>query len=1109
MTRNETECLPSGHELEQLAPKGVKDIRKKFEQGNSSSTTNNYKTVRDKSNPPAVSNPSTLRSSLNLPRNAPKRPPKPDGIRGEPINGSVGDLTSLRSPPLPPRPPSGPPPPPPSSPPSRPPSASLPSLPRLSLSLSDQLRTSDVRLPSISSPGSEDAARELESNKRQPPSRFNGFFKSGPLCTKCTKINFSQFYPNTTTPNQNGEQYCIELKHLLKKRKTCGFCRLLFQALCLPENDPLHEGNLQKIIQEDNSFSVRDGRVDFETWALVRENKWSMKNNAFLMNKDSRWPFGGHTNDYLKIHAEKSTRKEIKKNKKKNSALGQSQAETDSDSDHEIDINRSVNISTNAEFQESDDLNVNAVLAGEGAKKVLRVAEEFDDNPERKRWFKFVREMIPDTAFFTEMEKKKVPAALLIIVYGASHEHFGVMEVTLFGCSKRITRDVKPLSHFRLRIASPEVHTKEQSLRYGKILNKIKIDLELCRRWVGHCRDEHGDKCNKPEWAKTLQRPTRTGFRLVDVWDRAIVEPNTKTTHYNYTALSYVWGDKKHSQHMKRLISTKRFELFKPNSLDDKSVGNVIADAMEITRKLGLRYLWVDWLCILQDQEKDKQEQLKQMDQIYGSAVVTIVAASGRHPGEPIVGVTTERSINQLATQVTADPEINVLVRCKRSTGLRPWSIRAWTLQEKLSSKRLLVFHDGMVDFCCPCGVSYEDMAADDSCISKPPPLVRWLTLVDQKLASSTTPGMRLLRSPVFAQYAALIEQYAPRHLSTPSDALNAVSGMLRILITNQQNSQPRTPPLSGLPEEFLDQALHWHPAAGEDVRLKLRVTSNDSGKTGVMFPSWSWAAWTAVEEAVEEDAEGGNGGVRYEAPFRAQTDDNGKLKKVVPDKQDKAEEFMRPLMRWYVAKRTFPSQTHPQTHPRLRPLNTTGLGLALDDVDTEKWNELVSAATGKLDHSMPVLDQGVARLLTDQHLVFRTKIAQFRLGETHTMTDTTWKRDDSGKLVVFSEVKTRETPILGILDSKGLWGEVGRAWLPDPDGHTPGQLLYDYALISEAQYFGNDEFVDFTDYPLFNVMLLSWEGGRRPFARRVTMGRLTKEAWGLVPSREEVVVLG
>jgi hypothetical protein len=61
-----------------------------------------------------------------------------------------------------------------------------------------------------------------------------------------------------------------------------------------------------------------------------------------------------------------------------------------------------------------------------------------------------------------------------------------------------------------------------------------------------------------------------------------------------------------------------------PASELPKSLGNAII----ATRKLGLRYLWIDSLCIVQDDKKDKAEEISEMPQIYQNAYVTISAAS-------------------------------------------------------------------------------------------------------------------------------------------------------------------------------------------------------------------------------------------------------------------------------------------------------------------------------------------------------------------------------------------------------------------------------------------------------------------------------------------------
>lgn len=426
-------------------------------------------------------------------------------------------------------------------------------------------------------------------------------------------------------------------------------------------------------------------------------------------------------------------------------------------------------------------------------------------------------------------------------------------------------------------------------------------------------------------------------------------------------------------------------------------MGNTIIDAIEVALSLEIRYLWVDRLCIIQDNEEEKKAQIEQMDRIYGNAVVTIVAATSANLNAGIPGVTAQRYVDQLASQVCSAPVVNVLVPIQSDANLDPWEGRAWTFQEKLLSKRLLLFHGGMVDFHCRCGVMREDMTARDAGVV--PPAIGWLSLARDEISSSIKPQSyegeppRLLRSPVFAEYAALVEQYTPRRMSDARDAVRAILSLLNILIQSERRGATL---LHGLVEEFFDQALHWQPAAGENVRLRLRPGRD--GASGSRFPTWSWAAWEPVQ--------GHPGGVRYEVPFRVQTDHKGALMKVILDDASEApEERMRPLIRWYVprsphnqalrsacmsrqnsfpgtgkmstpqptrtrpemgrpvpplrpkperfrsapAPRPKPDRLHSQQPTNvLQPMNGTGLGIAFEAMaDLERWMKFLNQGTG------------------------------------------------------------------------------------------------------------------------------------------------------------------
>jgi hypothetical protein len=54
-----------------------------------------------------------------------------------------------------------------------------------------------------------------------------------------------------------------------------------------------------------------------------------------------------------------------------------------------------------------------------------------------------------------------------------------------------------------------------------------------------------------------------------------------------------------------------------------------IRDALEVTLSIGYRFLWVDSLCIVQDDDEDRDLQIDMMDEIYSNATLTIAAGTG------------------------------------------------------------------------------------------------------------------------------------------------------------------------------------------------------------------------------------------------------------------------------------------------------------------------------------------------------------------------------------------------------------------------------------------------------------------------------------------------
>ena len=84
-----------------------------------------------------------------------------------------------------------------------------------------------------------------------------------------------------------------------------------------------------------------------------------------------------------------------------------------------------------------------------------------------------------------------------------------------------------------------------------------------------------------------------------------------------YAALSYSWSGP-------RPVAVKSNVCKLQKSLEGFDIGGPVLAAIEVVRKLGIRYLWADFLCIIDDDEEDRLNTLLQISNIYSSATVTI-----------------------------------------------------------------------------------------------------------------------------------------------------------------------------------------------------------------------------------------------------------------------------------------------------------------------------------------------------------------------------------------------------------------------------------------------------------------------------------------------------
>lgn len=363
----------------------------------------------------------------------------------------------------------------------------------------------------------------------------------------------------------------------------------------------------------------------------------------------------------------------------------------------------------------------------------------------------------------------------------------------------------------------------------------IWADLIEIRSWLDYCDKHHKLHCQLS--SESAQKFRYRPERLIDVDNLCLVlyEPN-----HRYAALSYVWGKKSflkaskgNIEYLKQPHSLRRDHASPlPYGIDTEPprLSSTVSDAIELTRRLGERFLWVDALCIIQDDEMNMQQHLSGMGSIYANAYITIVAANGaaraglrglEHFGHPFIRKSKGGPIGTPRNDALQAIEQIGLHHCRLRSSA--WNSRAWTFQEQIFSRRLLVLDQHGISWECHCAVWFEGMEGrGEQCAN-----------TKQMIAQ----GFSFQLPPSLHELGEHIKQYNRRKLTYPEDALDAFAGILGVL------DEAFGGFIAGLPCRFFDSALLWYIDTHEGKPVKKRKPRRPEGLVSIA-PTWSWAAW-------------------------------------------------------------------------------------------------------------------------------------------------------------------------------------------------------------------------------------------------------------------------
>ena len=394
-----------------------------------------------------------------------------------------------------------------------------------------------------------------------------------------------------------------------------------------------------------------------------------------------------------------------------------------------------------------------------------------------------------------------------------------------------------------------------------------EASLNVARTWHQECLASH-QTCIR---MLSPERPLPT--RVIDIGD-ASCNPRVMVTDGKpgiWAALSYCWGGQSTF-----VLNKDTCDSFLGGTVPLDRFPKTLRDAITVTQALGLRFLWVDALCIMQDSAEDWTAEAGRMKDVYGGATITITATNSTSTEDGIFknySISPEncklewRSPNSMATH-------NVYLRSGSEfwdTTMKnePLNTRGWTLQESLLAPRTLSYGTQQMIWECleskvgqsgrpvlP-GERHRDktfvqtvMANDFSAWEKAQQAFTRLSLKWLPVDRSVVPrSWELNHDAMYSRWFAIVRDYTGRNLTVQSDTLPALSGLARAF----QNLL-RDKYCAGLWKNDVIRGMCWSRSAVP--KRDFRAIKAGQKERDDYLPSWSWASVIGgrVVNALEEE---------------------------------------------------------------------------------------------------------------------------------------------------------------------------------------------------------------------------------------------------------------
>lgn len=298
-----------------------------------------------------------------------------------------------------------------------------------------------------------------------------------------------------------------------------------------------------------------------------------------------------------------------------------------------------------------------------------------------------------------------------------------------------------------------------------------------------------------------------------------------------YTALSYCWGT------FGNMETTRENLVVHQRGVELRKLPQTLLDAVKITLSLGMRYLWVDALCICQDDAHEKMQEIAEMEDIYAGATLTILASRSLHVQDGFLrsGSEEQSSGFELSVLCPDSQTGSVILQSSfsiRSMFLEPLARRAWTMQEHILSRRALAFCSQGVRWYCRSICTHEGLEPQKN-----------VTLPFKDTPTYVDYSDTLSRD--YESWGDFIHDFSACKITLSSDRLLALAGIAKRIQSTTHDGY-----LTGIWERSLPHGLMWYLTRrdwGDDFSNYVRPSPGI--RASYRAQSWSWASLDSVNE--------------------------------------------------------------------------------------------------------------------------------------------------------------------------------------------------------------------------------------------------------------------